>query len=302
MRFELRHIKYFKALAEELHFRRTAELLGVAQPALSRTIKHLENELEVQLFERNNRNVKLTEAGKIFLEGCIELINSMETTIENTRQVSRGKQGILRIGYTDFAIAGVLPQILTRFRQEYPGIVLQPSHGVTTQQLAMLEADQLDIGFITGQICHPGFDSCQVQRESYICLVYETHPLAKRSSVSLKELAGEDFILGPYKDWKYFYDYLTPLCHKAGFVPNIIQEAFNSAGILGLVACGMGITILTENTSYYASKGIVALNLNDVNEQLVTSAIWLPTSGEGPKQTFITALQASFPSAEESRD
>ncbi|WP_271273131.1 LysR family transcriptional regulator [Aliamphritea hakodatensis] len=294
MRFELRHIKYFKALAEELHFRRTAELLGVAQPALSRTIKHLENELEVQLFERNNRNVKLTEAGKIFLEGCIELINSIETTIENTRQVSRGKQGILRIGYTDFAIAGVLPEILTRFRDEYPGIVLQPNHSVTTRQLSMLETDQLDVGFITGQVCHPGFNSCEVQRESYVCLVYEAHPLAECGSISLQELADEDFILGPYKDWKYFYDYLTPLCHKAGFVPNIIQEAFNSAGILGLVACGMGITILTENTYYYANKGIVALELNNVTEQLVTSAIWLPTSGEGPKQTFISSLQETY--------
>lgn len=297
MRFELRHIKYFKALAEELHFRRTAANLGVAQPALSRTIKQLESELGVQLFERNNRSVKLTEAGKIFLEGCLELIRVMETTIENTRQVSLGKQGTLRIGYTDFAIAGILPEILTRFRQVYPGIVLQPNHAVSTRQLAMLESEQLDIGFITGQVCHPGFDSCEVQRESYICLVYETHPLAKRSSVSLEELAEEDFILGPYKDWKYFYDYLTPLCHKAGFAPNIIQEAFNSAGILGLVACGMGITILTENTYTYANKGVVALQLNDITDQLVTSAVWLPTGSEGPKKSFIRALQKRFPAS-----
>jgi DNA-binding transcriptional LysR family regulator len=294
MRFELRHIKYFIALAEELHFRRTAELLNVPQPALSRVIKHLENEIGVLLFERTNRSVKLTEAGQVFLDGCKGLINTMEAAIENTRRVSCGELGTLRIGYTDFAIAGVLPQLLKQFRQTHPGIVLQPSHGVTTNQLTMLTKGQLDLGFITGKVELPGFNSCPVQKESFTCLVYETHPLAKRKSIKLAELAGEDFILGPVKDWQYFYDYFIPLCKKSGFTPNIVQEAFNSAGILGLVACGMGVTVLTENTYYYASKGIVSLELEDITEQLITYAIWQPASSSGPKNTFIKYLEDTF--------
>ncbi|MEH6443461.1 MAG: LysR family transcriptional regulator [Oceanospirillaceae bacterium] len=294
MRIELRHIKYFTALAEQLHFRRTAEHLNVAQPALSRTIQHLESEIGVLLFERTNRSVKLTEAGQVFLEGCKGLINSMEAAIENTRRVSYGELGTLRIGYTDFAIAGVLPQLLKDFRLAHSGIVLQPSHGVTTNQLEMLAASQLDIGFITGKVQHSGFDSCPVQSESFICLVYETHPLANRKSIKLAELAGEDFILGPIKDWRYYYDYLIPLCREAGFTPNVVQEAFNSAGILGLVACGMGVTILTESIYNHGSKGIVSLKIEGIKDQLVTSAIWQPAGSTGPKNTFIKYIEENF--------
>jgi len=298
MRIELRHIKYFIVLAEELHFRRTAEKLNIAQPALSRLIKHLEDELGVLLFERTNRSVKLTEAGQVFLQGCRTLLNTMDAAIENTRRVNCGELGTLRIGYTDFAIAGVLPQLLKQFRQAHTGIVLQPSHGVTTKQLDKLEKGQLDIGFVTGQVQLPGFSSCPVQYESFSCLVYETHPLAKRKSIKLAELAGEDFILGPVKEWQYFYDYLIPLCKQSGFTPNVVQEAFNSAGILGLVACGMGVTVLTESTYSYASKGIVSLKLEDVTEQLITYAIWQPAGGSGPKNTFIKYLEDSFKSSD----
>ena len=291
MKFGLRHIRYFIAVAEELHFRRAAVRLGIAQPALSRAIRYLEQELAVTLFERSNRSVALTPAGKTFLDGCRSVMSAVERTVDDTRRVDCGQIGTLRIGYTDFAIAGALPNLLQAFQRTHPGIILQPYHGVTADQLRKLEEGNLDIGFVTGPITRPGYDQCLIQRDRLICVVYENHPLAGRRGVRLKELANEDFVHGPSRDWEHFYSYLIPLCRRAGFVPRIVQEAFNSAGILGLVASGMGVTILTESTHNLAVKGLVAVPLKDVSERLMTVAIWNASAARGSIGMFVEFIR-----------
>ncbi len=168
MRFGLRHIRYFIAVAEELHFRRAAERLGVAQPALSRAIQHLEQELEVLLFDRSNRNVQITSAGRRFLDGCRGIMNAVGSTVEDVRQVHRGQMGNLRIGYTDMAISGVLPSLLKSFQAQQPGIVLQPHHHVTATQVKKLDEGELDIGCVTGPISRPGYEQLQIQSESLV--------------------------------------------------------------------------------------------------------------------------------------
>lgn len=290
MRFGLRHIRYFIAVAEEMHFRRAAERLGVAQPALSRTIQSLEQTLDVTLFVRSNRTVEITDAGKAFLEGCRDILNVVENTVEETRQVHQGKIGVLRIGYTDAAIAGALPGILQKFQVQQPGIVLQPHHDVTVTQLRKLEAGELDIGCVTGRINKEGYEQFTIQTERLICVVYENHHLADRKSIRLEELAREPFVHGAAKDWEYFYLYFLPLCRRAGFVPDVVQEAFNSAAILGLVACGMGVTVLQESARNSITKGLVALNLEDVSESLPTVALWRKDSLRGSKRYFIDYL------------
>ena len=162
MRFDLRHIRYFVAVAQELHFRRAAERIGVAQPALSRAIQYLESELEVKLFLRTNRSVEITHAGQIFLDGCLSVLDSIDHVIENTRLTHQGKIGSLRIGYTDMAIAGRLPNLLNSFQRLQPNIVLQPHHDVTVAQLQKLDEGHLDVGFVTGPISRKGYEQCEV--------------------------------------------------------------------------------------------------------------------------------------------
>ncbi|WP_108881816.1 LysR substrate-binding domain-containing protein [Anderseniella sp. Alg231-50] len=274
MKFGLRHMRYFIAVAEELHFRRAAERLGVAQPALSRAIQHLELELGIVLFERSNRQVALTSAGREFLNGSRGIMNAVDHTVENARQVHSGQKGTLRIGYTDFAIAGALPNLLRAFRKDQPGITLQPHHDVTRTQLEKLDAGLLDIGFVTGPVSIEGYMQILVQKDRFVCFVHENHPLAGRKSIELAELANEEFVHGPYRDWEHFYSYLMPLCREAGFMPNIVQEAFNSDGILGLVASGMGITILTESSQSTAINGLKSIPVDHVAQRLDTVAIW----------------------------
>lgn len=291
MKIGLRHIRYFIAVAEEQHFRRAAVRLGVAQPALSRAIKHLEQELEVTLFDRSNRSVQITSAGRTFLNGCRGVVNAVEHTIQDARQVHRGQIGNLHIGYTDMAIAGIVPTLLTAFQAQQPGIVLHPKHHVTSDQLRKLDEGELDIGCVTGPISRPGYEQMPIQSERPICVVYENHRLAGRSSILLEELAHEDFVHGPTKDWEHFYAYLVPLCRQSGFVPNIVQEAYNSAGILGLVACGMGVTVLTENVATSLTNGLVPLPLDGISDQLQTVALWKTETMSGSKSLFIDYLR-----------
>ncbi|MDA8740652.1 LysR family transcriptional regulator [Rhodobacteraceae bacterium] len=290
MRIDLRHIRYLIAVAEELHFHRAAEKLGVAQPALSRAIQHLEIELDVVLFNRNNRSVQITPAGKTFLAGCREVINKMENTIEKTQLTHQGIFGLLRIGYTDVAIAGKLPNLLKSFQDEQPEIILQPHHDVTVSQIQKLDAGSLDVGFVTGPINRLEYEQCLVSSESFVCVFYKSHPLAKRKAVRLEELAKEDFVHGSSKDWEQFYSYLLPLCRRSGFAPRIVQEAFNTSGILGLVSAGMGVTILTESVRNLIGPDLVVIPIQDTAEKLQTVAFWKSFSNEGPLGLFTEFL------------
>ena len=293
MSIDLRHLRCFVAVADELHFRRAAERIGIAQPALSRTIFNLEKELGVTLFERTNRNVQITTAGKTFLDGCHRVLNRMDRTIENTRRVHEGKIGSLRIGYTDNAISGCVPDLLKRFQDLQPDIDLQLRHCVTAAQLRHLEEGELDIGFVTGAINRSNFETCLVQSEEFVCVVYQGHPLANRNSIRLKELANEDLIHGTSADWEYFFSYLIPLCRNSGFEPKIVQEGLNTAAILGLVACGMGITILTDCVRGFAGSDLVAIPLEDTTDRLETVAIWKADTTDGAKDRFVEFLRPS---------
>jgi len=291
MSIDLRHLRCFVAVAEDLHFRRAADRIGIAQPALSRTIFNLENELGVTLLKRTNRSVKLTTTGKTFLDGCHRVLNLMDRTIENTLRVHEGRVGSLRIGYTDNAISGCVPDILKKFKELQPDIDLQLQHCVTSVQLKYLEEGEFDIGFVTGAINRSNFETCLVQSEEFVCVVYEGHPLARRKSIRLEELANEDFVHGSSKDWEHFFSYLIPLCRRSGFEPKIVQEGLNTAAILGLVACGMGITILTECVRNSVGFGLVVIPLEDASDRLDTVAIWKTDAPNGAKDRFVDFLK-----------
>ncbi len=290
MKFGIRHIKHFKAVAEELHFGRAAQQLNIAQPALSRSIKHLETQIGVRLLERNNRNVSLTNAGEVFLTGCRTLINSLEGTVIQTRKASVGEAGHLIIGYTDFAIGGLMPKILRDFRRLYPHISVEPVHGFTKTQLEDIESDKLDMGFITGPFERSGYKSVTIQRDAYVAIFYENHPLTKKESVRLAELVGESFILGQPAGWAHYHDHLFRVCRGAGFSPRVVQQASNIEGIFGLVACEMGITIQPACVYNYVRRGLVIRPIRDVKDTVSTIAVWKNGGVSSTRQTFARFL------------
>jgi len=291
MGFDLRHMRCFIVTAEELHFRRAAERLGIAQPALSRTIRDLEADLRLSLLQRNNRNVQLTEAGRVFLDGCREVISAVERNANKARQIHEGRAGTLRVGYTDMAIAGVLPRLLKSFQEQHPDITLRPEQGPTIIQVGRMNAGELDIGFVTGPIHKAGFEEHCVQSERMVCVCADSHRFADRDSIRLSELADEDFVHGDRRGWEHFYNYLLPQCRRAGFVPRVVQEGFNTAGILGMVACGMGVTVLTDTVCATLSPDLRAITIEDVNERLLTTALWSTQALHGPASFFVDFIR-----------
>lgn len=291
MKFGLRHIRHFAAVAEDLHYRKAAERMNIAQPVLTRSVQHLEKELGVVLFDRTNRSVSLTSAGKVFLQGCQVTLATMEGLVSQTLKTHSGEAGHLRIGYTDFAISGELPKILKSFRQLYPDISVEPLHGVTSSQLDLIKKDKLDFGFVTGPINHEDLETRTVQEDNYVAILYDNHPLAKRSSVLLSELADEDFVLGSPSAWQHFHDHLHRICRAAGFVPKMVQHAFNSEGIFGLVACEMGISIHTSCAENYLRKGLIFKKIRDVSDTIKTISIWRNDPAFPARKAFANFLQ-----------
>lgn len=291
----LRHFRCFVVVAEELHFHRAAKKLGVAQPALSRTIKNLEHELGVMLLERSNRRVELTEAGRSFLAGCRECLELSKRTIEDAQRVQQGNIGTLRIGYTDNAMNGRLPSLLKAFKDQTPDFTLLLTHSVTSEQLNQLEGGAIDFGFATGTVSKPGFDFIRIQSERFVCVVYEGHPLAKRSSVCLSDLEDEPMVQGTKEHWKHYYSYLAPLFRNAGFEPKIAQEGLTTSDIQRLVACGIGIALLTETVVECLPAGLVVVPIEDVNDRLDTIAVWQSKVNNAAKDLFVSYLKGAVP-------
>lgn len=290
MNYEFRHIRYFIAVAEELHFRRAAERLFIAQPALSRAIQQLEDLLGVKLLSRSNRRVTLTEAGKVFLEGCRQTVRSVEQVTNSTQKVAVGDQGHLTIGYTDFAISGILPEIVDQFRKEFPEVTLCIQHGFTKQQLVALEDDTIDFGFITGPIAGKHLSHLTVQSDRFVVVLSENHPLAKLKEVPITELINESFVMGNVNGWKHFRRHFDALCLTAGFEPYVTQEAYNTEGILGFIAANIGITIHLECLRNYYRKGVVIRALKGIDNRVLTEATWVNGRVNPLKQKFINFL------------
>lgn len=243
---ELHDLHYFVAVAENLHFGRAAEQLHLTQPALSRQIRALENELEVQLFYRTKRKVELTIAGQTFLEEARQILRHAERAVLTTRKVARGEMGELKLSFTASALRSVVPQILRVFRDRYPEVRLTLTEQCTCDQVEALLARQIDVGFL-----HPPVDETllvTIPLRTDVCAIAlpEDHPLVRKKLLNLSDLAHEPFLLHPRQEGPNFYDRILRLCQEAGFRPNVVQEVTANQTRIGLVAAGMGITFIPE--------------------------------------------------------
>ena len=274
MPVELRHIRAFHAVAEALSFRRASERLRVAQPALSRTIKDLEAAMQVSLFERTTRIVRLTESGRLFLKRTRSLIADLDQAVELARRADDGMAGELRVGFNDYAINGLLPQVVRRFRTDYPDMEVLLIDSTTPQAVEMVLDGEFDIAFTTGQPFHPEFDHVVVREERVVCVLPSSHPLAGRKRISISQLADEPFVMGRWETWKSYNRLIRDFCAAHGFAPRIIQEAEHSDGIMGLVAAAMGVTLQVDSAWIRALDGVTIRPLQEPPPEVRSSAIW----------------------------
>ena len=290
LRFDLRQVRAFLRVAEQLHFGRAAERLSMTQPALSRTIRDLEEAVGVSLFERSTRRVRLTAAGAAFAAECQLAVSHLQLAANAAKSAAEGRSGKLRLGYMDFAINGRLPRILQAFRAAEPGVSVDLEYMPTAAQHVALLEGRIDIGFIIGEFKAHNVANHPVDRDEFVVLLPESHPLAARESLRLAELAKEPFVIGSEETFGSFRKLLFELCHEAGFFPDIVQEASNSSGIFGLVAAGAGITVYAGCARNVLRKGVVVRRISNVRERIPIVAAWLADHSSEALRRFTSTL------------
>lgn len=249
-------MKYFIAVAEELHFGHAAERLHMAQPPLSQQIKKLEEELGVQLLNRTKRKVELTPAGKLFLDEARLTLQQAERAQRIAKEAERGVRGRLRIGFVTSACYSILPAVIRRFRRENPFIDLELMEMIPSRQLKELENGGIDAGILRPPVESNCMTLETVLEEALVAALPITHPKAKQKAVDLKTLAEDAFVLFPWHHGPGMNDVIMEACHAAGFVPHVSYEPNEMQTILAYVAGGLGISLVPESLSSFHQEAI----------------------------------------------
>jgi len=277
--FELRHLVYFREVARRLHFRKAAEALGVAQPALSRQIAQLEEALGADLLNRTRRRVELTPAGRLLLERAEPLLRSLHAIPRELRAVAGGEIGHLRVAFTGLAMATVLPAILREFHTRHPGIKLELNESPTAAQLAALEAGELACGFFHPDAPTPALQMRTLLHEKNGVLLPAGHARAKAKTLRLRDLADTPFVLFPRAHNPGFYDRVLAAFAAAGVTPRVAEEVWPRANATGLVRAGVGATFMTPSEAV----------------RLPPEVVFRPLAGPAPESRLVVGWRAAPP-------
>ncbi|MFP9016814.1 LysR substrate-binding domain-containing protein [Pseudomonas aeruginosa] len=272
---ELRHLRYFIAVAEELHFGRAAERLGISQPPLSQQIQALEEEIGARLFERTNRRVELTDAGRLFLDESRQVLAQVDKAVLLARRAHLGELGELKIGFTSSApFTSTIPSSIHAFRKAYPDVHLDLQEMSSRQVLKALLEESLQVGVIRPLALPDAVHWVELFREPLVAVLRADHPLAAGSEdgLAIAALAEEPFVFFPRSYGTGLYDQVIALTRQAGFSPRIAQEASEAMTIIGLVSSGLGVSILPASFRRTRVDGVVYRTLSDPE---ATTAVWL---------------------------
>jgi DNA-binding transcriptional LysR family regulator len=274
---ELRHLRYFVVVGEEQHYGRASRRLRVAQPALSRQIQDLEEEVGFKLFDRLPRGVKLSVAGKLFLEDARRILQAVSEATARAAHVARGQSGTLRVGFTENASwHGVVPDSFRLFREQQPDAELQLQPAASLEQLDAIRSGRLDAGFANYMPkVDPELDQLAVAVHQLELAVPKRHPLTKLKKLRLRELTDALFIWFPRRASPAFYDRLMHECYREGLKsPRIVQEGLNEATILSLVSTGLGVGWVLGSARWRCPETVAILPVVDLNVPLRLTLAW----------------------------
>lgn len=273
---EFRHLRYFLAVAEELHFTRAAEKLNIGQPPLSQQIQSLESELGVKLFNRTRRSVALTEAGEHLVTQAKEILRMSGSLRAELRNIEQGKTGELRIGFTTTGLlVDELSQPLKAYRRCYPDVRISLSEMYSRQQFDALLNQEIDVGYVrlTPGTRQDGLEIRILRRDRLCVVLPEDHPKATADSLTFSDVHNEPFIFYPEKSGAAVPELVRRLCQRAGFTPTVVQEAAEVLTHIGLVAAGVGISVLPKPVDNLRPGGVAFIPLADEDAELCMALV-----------------------------
>lgn len=285
---DIRQLRYFLTLAEELHFKRAADKLYIVQPALSKQIKNLEEELGISLFERNRRKVSLTAAGSYFRIEAAKILRQLEQVANRVRLVEEGLGGEIRMGYVGSCIHTFLPDLISRLHTQYPEIHLYLDEMTTSTQLKALQQGALDVAFCRNPNLPSRFGQRLVFSESFSLIVAEDHWLQAGDLQDLNQLAAEPFILPKQADGDHYYKVQLSICQDAGFTPLVAHETVHGHTALTLVEQQFGISILPTSFRRVSAARVRFIELTAISQRSEITAVW---DRENPNPTLWKLLE-----------
>ena len=292
MGLELRHLRYFVAVAEELHFGRAARRLHMAQPPLSQQIRQLEGLVGAALLRRTSRRVELTPAGAAFLEGARRTLSAAEGALETARRVGRGELASVRVGFTDSAALSIFPAAVRRHRRAFPEVRLDMVEGPTRAHVQAVEDAHLDLAVVRGPIApSPGVAAEAVFREPLVVALHASHPLAARRRIALEALRGEPMVLFPRHLPPEFHDWITRLCMEKGFVPEAAHNGAEYQTILSLVAADVGVSLVPASVRSIAPPDVRFRPLADCAETAEIAVVYRPDRAFPAMSAFLQTLR-----------
>jgi DNA-binding transcriptional LysR family regulator len=286
---ELRHLRYFTAVAENGGFGRAAQLLHVAQSAISEQIRDLESELGAALFDRNNRNIRLTAEGEQFLVDARAVLALAAKAAANVQKSRHGEIGALTIGFFVGGTGKFLPALVKEFRVRFPEVQVALVEMAPAIQHQALQAGSIDVGFTRG--LQPS-ETATLRSEHFVterlyAVLVKNHRLAKRRNIAMRELADERFVLNDRKYSPLVFDKVITLCSEAGFSPRIGATASVSSGVLALVEAGEGLAILPEGSQRLSTEELVFVPLADRTAYVDIVVAWSPQHESPVLRSFL---------------
>lgn len=295
---DLRQLRCFIAVAEELHFGRAAERLGLAPPALSRQISALEDELGVSLLTRTTRQVALTRAGLIMLEEAKAILVRMERASRSVREASLASSKVLRVGAIDAASSSFVPEALVTFRSRHPGIEIKFVEAMTAPLVQMLEAGKLDLALLRPprKPTDCAFEILRVERP--IVVLSESHPLAAREYLTMQDLVGEPFVVPSKRIRPFAYDLVMAYFESVGAVPNVTIEATEKPAMMSAVAAGLGMALAPDWVSRLSFPGVTMRRLRGAlldppPPGALVGVAWRPHQKLAARDDFLAILRES---------
>jgi DNA-binding transcriptional LysR family regulator len=259
---EIRQLRYFLAVAEELHFSRAAARLHIAQPPLSQQIRRLEEDLEAKLFHRTNRSVRLTAAGEVLLREVQPLLANLDKAKMLARRASRGQTGRLSIAFIHSATYSVLPLAVRAFRETYPDVELSLQEMHITHQLEALSREEIQIGVLRPPVNDAAIVTETLQTEPLLVALPAGHALASKKTLSLKDLAHIPFVMARHNR-AGFFEWIKGLCREAGFEPRVSQEATDMHTMVSLVSVGLGVALVPDMIKHTPVTNVVYRRLEE---------------------------------------